>query len=87
MAGDLEIDQYVLQWMVLNVLTLVNVGQDSIMGNCDVSKKFVQFLIVPDGELQMTGNDTGLPLPLPLPPPPGPAKHAQRAFARLAPQP
>ena len=41
-------------------LTLVNVGQDTTLCNCDVSEKLVQFLIVTDGELEMTGDDTGL---------------------------
>ena len=30
------------------------------MGDCDVSEKLVQFLIVADGQLEMTGDDTGL---------------------------
>ena len=30
------------------------------MGDCDVTEKLVQFLIVADGELEMTGDDTGL---------------------------
>jgi hypothetical protein len=38
----------------------VNVGQDTTLCDCDVSEKLVQFLIVSDGELEMTGNDTGL---------------------------
>jgi len=41
-------------------LTLVNVWQDTTLGDCDVSEKLVQFLIVADGELEMTGDDTGL---------------------------
>jgi hypothetical protein len=41
-------------------LTLVNVWQDTTLCDCDVSKKFVQFLIVADGELEMTRDDTGL---------------------------
>ena len=41
-------------------LTLVNVGQDTTLGDGDVSEKLVQLLVVPDGELEMTGNDTGL---------------------------
>jgi hypothetical protein len=41
-------------------LTLVNVGQDTTLCDCDVSEKLVQFLIVADGELEMTGDDTGL---------------------------
>lgn len=41
-------------------LTLVDVGENTTLGDGDVSKKLVQLLIVPDGELEMTGNDTGL---------------------------
>ena len=40
--------------------TLVDVGEDTTLGNGDVSEKLVQLLIVPDGELKMPGNDTGL---------------------------
>ena len=38
----------------------MNVGQDTTLCDCDVSEKLVQFLIVADGELEMTGDDTGL---------------------------
>ena len=38
----------------------MNVGQHTTLGNGDVSQKLVQLFIVPDGELEMTGNDTGL---------------------------
>lgn len=38
----------------------MNVGQDTTLSNCDMSKKLVQFLIVSDGKLEMTGDDTGL---------------------------
>jgi hypothetical protein len=41
-------------------LTLVNVWQDTTLCDCDVSEKFVQFLIIANGELEMTRNDTGL---------------------------
>jgi len=41
-------------------LTLVNVGQDTTLRDCDVSEKLVQFLIVADGELEMARDDTGL---------------------------
>jgi hypothetical protein len=41
-------------------LTLVNVWQDTTLGDCDVTEQLVQFLIVADGELKMTGDDTGL---------------------------
>lgn len=40
--------------------TLVNVGQDTTLGDGDVTQELVQLLIVPDGELQVTGDDTCL---------------------------
>jgi hypothetical protein len=40
--------------------TLVNVGQDTTLGDCDVTQQLVQLLIVADGELKMTRDDTGL---------------------------
>ena len=42
------------------VLTLVNVGEDTALGDSDVTEKLVQFLIVADGELKMTGDNAGL---------------------------
>jgi len=39
---------------------LVNVRQNTTLGNGDMAKKLVQFLVVADSELQMTGDDTGL---------------------------
>jgi len=44
----------------IDCLTLVNVGEDTTLGNGDVSEKLVQFLIVADGKLEMAGNDTRL---------------------------
>ena len=38
----------------------MNVGQDTTLGDGDVTQKLVQLLIVADGELKMPGNDTGL---------------------------
>jgi len=38
----------------------VNVGKDTTLGDRDVTEKLVQLLIVADGELQVTGDDTGL---------------------------
>jgi hypothetical protein len=38
----------------------VDVGKDTTLGDGDVTQKLVQLLIVSDGELKMTGNDTGL---------------------------
>jgi hypothetical protein len=38
----------------------VNVGENTTLGNGDVSEKLVQLLIVADGELKVTGNDTRL---------------------------
>lgn len=47
------------QWHKLK-RTLVNVGQDTTLGDGNMTQKLVQLLIVPDGKLQMTGDDTGL---------------------------
>jgi hypothetical protein len=44
----------------LRKLTLMNVWQNTTLSDSDVSKKFVQFLVVPDGELEMARNDAGL---------------------------
>ena len=41
-------------------LTLVNVGQNTTLGDGDVAEQLVQLLIVADGELQVTGDDSGL---------------------------
>lgn len=41
-------------------LTLVNVGEDATLGDGDVTQKFVQLLVVSDGELEMTRDDTSL---------------------------
>jgi len=41
-------------------LTLVDVGENTTLGDGDVSEKLVQLLVVADGELQVTGDDTGL---------------------------
>ena len=40
--------------------TLVNVGQDTTLGDCDVSEELVQLFVVADGELEMARDDTGL---------------------------
>lgn len=45
---------------VLEKLTLVNVGEHTTLGDGDVAEQLVQFLVVADGELEMTGDDTGL---------------------------
>lgn len=41
-------------------LTLMNVWQNTTLCDCDVPEKLVQFLIVSDGKLKMTGDDTRL---------------------------
>ena len=41
-------------------LTLVNVGENTTLGDGDVAEELVQLLIVADGELEVTGDDTGL---------------------------
>ena len=38
----------------------MNVWQDTTLSNCDVTQQLVQLLIVADGELEMTRDDTGL---------------------------
>lgn len=38
----------------------MNVGEDTTLGDGDVAKKLVQLLIVADGELKVTRDDTGL---------------------------
>jgi hypothetical protein len=40
--------------------TLVDVGEDTALGDGDVTQELVQLLIVADGELKVTGDDTGL---------------------------
>jgi hypothetical protein len=42
------------------VRTLVNVGENTTLGDGDMTEKLVQLLVVADGELEMTGDDTGL---------------------------
>lgn len=42
------------------MLTLVNVGENTTLGDGDVAQQLVQLLIVADGQLQVTWNDTGL---------------------------
>ena len=39
---------------------MVDVGEDTALGDGDVAEQLVQFLIVSDGELEMTRDDTGL---------------------------
>lgn len=38
----------------------MDVGQNTTLCDCDMSQKLVQFLIVADRELEMTGDDTCL---------------------------
>jgi hypothetical protein len=38
----------------------VDVGENTALGDGDVSEKLVQLLVVADGKLKMAGNDTGL---------------------------
>ena len=38
----------------------LDVGQDTSLGDGDTGQKLVQLLVVPDGELEVTGNDPGL---------------------------
>jgi len=38
----------------------VNIWEDTTLGDGDVAEELVQFLVIADGELKMTGDDTGL---------------------------
>ena len=38
----------------------LNVWQDTTLGNGDSGEKFVELLVITDGELKMTGDDPGL---------------------------
>jgi hypothetical protein len=38
----------------------LDVGEDTSLGNGDSSQQFVQFFVVTDGQLQVTGDDPGL---------------------------
>ena len=38
----------------------LDVGENTSLGNCDTSKELVQFLVIPDGQLEVTGDDPGL---------------------------
>lgn len=40
--------------------TLMNVRQNTTLRDGNVTKKLVQFLVISDCELEMTGNDTRL---------------------------
>ena len=38
----------------------LDVGEDTTLGNGDTGQELVQFLVVSDGELKMSGNDSSL---------------------------
>ena len=38
----------------------LDVGEDTTLGNGDSGEEFVEFLVITDGELEMTGDDPGL---------------------------
>ena len=38
----------------------LDVGEDTTLGNGDTGEEFVEFLVITDGELKMTGDDPGL---------------------------
>ncbi|CAH1712267.1 unnamed protein product [Aphis gossypii] len=38
----------------------LDVGQHTALGDCHSGQQFVQFLVISDGQLQMSGNDTRL---------------------------
>jgi len=51
-----------LAWLsgLLGKQIRMNVREDTALRNSDMSKQFVEFLVVTDCELQMTRDDTGL---------------------------
>ena len=62
-AGCLQMNrEYLLGGLVrlLGQENSLDVGENSTLGNGDSSKKLVQLLVVPDGELKVTGDDSGL---------------------------
>ena len=42
------------------MLTLVDVGENTTLGDGDVTEQLVQLLVISDGELKVAGDDTGL---------------------------
>lgn len=48
------------KWWNKRKRTLVDVGKDTTLGNGDVTQELVQLLIVADGKLKVTRDDTGL---------------------------
>ena len=38
----------------------LDVGEDTTLGNGNTREEFVQFLVIADGELKVTGDDSGL---------------------------
>ena len=52
--------KYLLLFSLLGQEHGLDVGQHTTLSNCDTAQKFVQFLVVADSQLQMTGDDTGL---------------------------
>jgi hypothetical protein len=45
---------------VAEVLTLVDVGEDTTLGDGDVAQELVQLLVIADGELKVTRDNTCL---------------------------
>ena len=38
----------------------MNVGQDTALGDRDMAQKFIELLVIADGQLQVTRDDAGL---------------------------
>ena len=55
--GQQKTPEYKDTWMLL---TLVDVGQHTTLGDSDMTQELVQLFIVADGELKVTGNNTRL---------------------------
>ena len=62
-AGCLQVSRDDLLGGLVRLLGQENsldVGENSTLGNGDSSKKLVQLLVISDGELKVTGDDSGL---------------------------
>merc|ERR1719209_2011123 len=59
-----KMGRMILWWkaseVVSDLLLLGLLGEDTTLGNGNTGEEFVQFLVVADGELEVTGDDSGL---------------------------
>ena len=58
--GRLEEKSSLLLLGLLGQEHSLDVGKNTTLGNCDSAEETVEFLVIPDGELQVTGDDPSL---------------------------